>query len=159
MRKLMNAEIMEHDFKLRQMGADVYVVNSKMCYVLFMVGKHEISYVYNINTKGRYFLERIKPYPLALREFENEADVIEIIEIDLEQFKNASHSHNIDAFIDINKRFNLSLRKFEDLFLYFNVPKETADHIQEELDRIDALIEETKVTANRLYFKKNPFNL
>ncbi|HSN65615.1 MAG TPA: hypothetical protein VLS94_03200 [Fusibacter sp.] len=159
MRKLMNAEIMEHDFKLRQMGADVYVVNSKMCYVLFMVGKHEISYVYNINTKGRYFLERIKPYPLALREFESEADVIEIIEIDLEQFKNASHSHNIDAFIDINKRFNLSLRKFEDLFLYFNVPLETAEHIQEELDRIDALIEETKVTANRLYFKKNPDNL
>jgi len=155
----MNAEIMEHDFKLRQMGADVYVLNSKMCYVLFMVGKHEISYVYNINTKGRYFLERIKPYPLALREFESEADVIEIMLIDLEQFKNASQSHNIDVFIDINKRFNLSLRKFEDLFLYFNVPKETAEHIQAELDRIDALIVETRQTAERLYFKKNPDNL
>ena len=152
----MNAEIMEHDFKLRQMGADVYVVNSKMCYVLFMVGRHEVSYVYNINTKGRYFLERIKPYPLPLREFESEADVIEVIEIDLEQFKNASNSHNIDTFIDINKRFNMSLKKFEDLFLYFNVSKETADQIQEHLDDIDNLIEETKSTANRIYFKKNP---
>jgi len=45
----MNAEIMEHDFKLKQM----------------------------------------------------DADVIEIIEIDLEQFKNASNSHNIDAFITL----------------------------------------------------------
>jgi len=159
MRKLMNAEIMEHDIKLRQMGADVYVVNSKMCFVLFMVGKYEVAYVYNINNKGRYFLERIKPYPLALREFEKEEDVINIIEIDLEQFKNASKSHNIEEFIVINKNFNKALRKFEDLFLYYNVPKETADSIHQHLDQIDEIIESTKQSADRLYFKKNPENL
>ena len=159
MRKLMNAEIMEHDIKLRQMGADVYVVNSKMCFVLFMVGKNEVAYVYNINNKGRYFLERIKPYPLALREFEKEEDVIDIIEIDLEQFKNASNSHNIDEFININKSFNKSLRKFEDLFLYYNVPKETAEMIKVHLETIDKIIDDTKVSADRLYFKKNPDNL
>lgn len=159
MRKLMNAEVMEHDFKLRQMGADVQVINSKMCFVVFLVGKYEIAYVYNINKKGKYFLERIKPYPLALREFEKEEDVIDIIEIDLEQFKNASNSHNIESFVDINVNFNRSLLKFEDLFLYYNVPKETADRIKEHLNSIDTIIEETKHTAERLYFKKNPDNL
>lgn len=159
MRKLMNAEIMQHDIKLRQMGADVYVINSKMCFVIFMVGKHEIAYVYNINNKGRYFLERIKPYPLALREFEREDDVIDIIEIDLEQFKNASNSHNIDAFIEINRDFNMSLRRFEDLFLYYNVPTESVNEIKEHLEKIDDIIDQTRMSAERLYFKKNPDNL
>ncbi len=159
MRKLMNAEIMQHDIKLRQMGADVYVINSKMCFVIFMVGKHEIAYVYNINNKGRYFLERIKPYPLALREFEKEDDVIDIIEIDLEQFKNASNSHNIDAFIEINRDFNMSLRRFEDLFLYYNVPTESVNEIRGHLEKIDNIIDQTRMSAERLYFKKNPDNL
>ena len=159
MRKLMNAELMEHDIKLRQMGADVYVINSKMCFVVFLIGNTEIAYVYNVNKKGRYFLERIKPYPLALREFEREEDVIEIIEIDLEQFKNASNSHNIETFIEINQNFNLSLRKFEDLFLYFNVPKETAEAIKSKLEEIDHIIEAAKTSSDRIYFKKNPDNL
>lgn len=159
MRKLMNAEIMQHDIKLRQMGADVYVINSKMCFVIFMIGKYEIAYVYNINNKGRYFLERVKPYPLALREFEKEDDVIDIIEIDLEQFKNASNSHNIDAFIEINKDFNLSLRRFEDLFLYYNVPRESVEQIRDHLEKIDGIIDQTRMKAERLYFKKNPDNL
>ncbi|GAB6107588.1 hypothetical protein JCM19376_15440 [Fusibacter bizertensis] len=159
MRKMMNAEIMEHDIKLRQMGAEVYVINSKMCFVVFLIGTTEIAYVYNINKKGRYFLERIKPYPVALREFDKEEDVINIIEIDLEQFKNATHSHNIDSFIEINKNFNKSLRKFEDLFLYYNVPKETADAIKSRLTDIDEIIEAAKETSDRIYFKKNPDNL
>lgn len=159
MRRLMNAEVMEHTMRLRQMGADVKVINSKMCFVIFSLSEFEVAYCYNVNKKGKYFLERIKPYPLALREFEKEQDVIDIIEIDLEQFKNASQSHNIDEFIEINNRLNTSLRKFEDLFLYYNVPKEEMDIILDSLKQIDAEIDKTKETAERLYYKKNPDNL
>ncbi|WP_207736355.1 hypothetical protein [Fusibacter ferrireducens] len=159
MRKLMNAEVMEHSMRLRQMGADVQVINSKMCFVVFPLEEFDVAYCYNVNKKGKYFLERIKPYPLALREFDKEQDAIDIIEIDLEQFKNAVKSHNIEAFIEINKRLNETLMKFEDLFLYYNVPKEETNFILERLDQIDDEIKKTKETATRVYFKKNPEHL
>lgn len=159
MQRLMNAEIMQHELKLRQMGADIQVINSKMCFVEFKVGKYDIAYCYNVNAKGRYFLERIKPYPLALREFDTEEDVITIIEIDLEQFKNASQSHNIDRFVDINKKLNLILRKFEDLFLYYNVPRETLEAIYGNLEAVGEIIDGGKRDENRLYYKKEPESL
>jgi len=159
MRKLMNAEVMEHNMRLRQMGADVQVINSKMCFVVFQVGEIEVAYCYNVNKKGRYFLERTKPYPLALREFEKEQDVINIIEIDLEQFRNASKSHNIEGFISINRNMHQTLRKFEDLFLYYNVPSEEVDIIKARLEEINQEISKTKASAKRVYFKKNPDNL
>ncbi|MDK2867634.1 MAG: hypothetical protein PWP51_2496 [Clostridiales bacterium] len=159
MRKLMNAEVMEHTMRLRQMGADVQVINSKMCFVLFQVGEIDVAYCYNVNKKGRYFLERIKPYPLALREFEREQDVIDIIEIDFDQFRNASKSHNIENFIQINRMMHRTLRKFEDLFLYYNVPPEKADFILEHMREINFEIDKTKASAERVYFRKNPENL
>jgi len=155
----MNAEVMEHNMRLRQMGADVQVINSKMCFVVFQVGEIEVAYCYNVNKKGRYFLERTKPYPLALREFEKEQDVIDVIEIDLEQFRNASKSHNIEGFIAINRKMHQMLRKFEDLFLYYNVPSEEVDIIKARLEEINQEIDKTKTSAERVYFKKNPDNL
>lgn len=159
MRKLMNAEVMEHSMRLRQMGAEVQVINSKMCFVVFQLEEFDVAYCYNVNKKGKYFLERIKPYPLALRVFEKEQDVIDIIEIDLDQFKNAVKSHNIEAFIEINQKLNQTLLKFEDLFLYYNVPTEETDIIMRRLLQIDEEISKTKETATRVYFKKNPENL
>ncbi len=159
MRKLVNAEVLEHTMRLRQMGADVKVINSKMCFVVFHMDEYDVAYSYNVNKKGKYFLERIKPYPLALREFEKEQDVIDVIEIDLDQFKNANRSHNIDEFIEINRRLTQSVRKFEDLFLYYNVPKEEMDVILNSLEEIDAHISRTKETAERIYYKKNPENI
>lgn len=159
MRKLVNAEVMQHTMKLQQMGAKVQVINSKMCYVKFDISGFAIEYAYNVNAKGKYFLERIKPYPLALRVFEREEDVIEIIEIDMEQFKSAIKSHNINAFIDISRVLNNTLRRFEDLFLYYNVPEEETDIIIKKLKEIDVEIEKTKDSAERLYFRKDPENL
>lgn len=159
MRKLMNAEVMQHTMKLQQMGAKVQVINSKMCYVKFDLSGFAVEYSYNVNKKGQYFLERIKPYPLALRVFEREEDVIEIIEIDMEQFKNAIKSHNINSFIDISRVFHETLSRFEDLFLYYNVPVEETDIITKKLKEIDDEIEKTKNIAERLYFRKDPEHL
>ena len=78
MRKYVNAEVMQHTMKLQQMGAKVNVVNSKLCYVRFDLSGFIVSYSYNVNSKGKYFLERIKPYPLPLKVFDKEEDVIEI---------------------------------------------------------------------------------
>lgn len=159
MRKYINAEVMQHTMKLQQMGAKVTVVNSKHCYVSFDIGGFTVSYSYNVNAKGKYFLERIKPYPLPLKVFDKEEDVIEIIKIDLEQFKSAIRSHNINDFIDISRHLNIHLKKFEDLFLYYNIPSEEIKILIDHLQKIDDDIERIKEKSERLYFVKEPDNL
>lgn len=159
MRKFVNAEAMQHSMKLIQMGAKVQQINSKMCYVTFDIGDVELEYVYNINSKGKYFLERIKPYPLPMKVYEREEDLIEIIDIDVEQFKNAQKSHNIEAFIDINSKLNQTIKKFEDLFLYYNVPEFEAEIIIQKINEIQDEIKKTKADSERVYFRKEPDNI
>lgn len=154
-----NAEVTQHSMKLEQLGAKVRVVDSKLCYVDFDLSGLKLQYVYNVNKKGNYFLERIKPYPLALKEFELEQDIVEIIAIDVEQFKNALKSHNISKFIDIARKLNFTLKKFEDLFLYYNISSDEVDKAFDQLREFDENIEMMKKDAERLYFKKNPDNL
>ena len=64
-------EAEQHRMKLRQMEGEVLQLNAKCCYVRFHIGDFRLSYVYNINKSNRYFLERLKPYPLPLKEYEN----------------------------------------------------------------------------------------
>ena len=65
-----------------------------MLLLICHIADFKLSYVYNINKSNRYFLERLKPYPLPLKEYESEEDVIETIRLDLEHFQNAAHSKN-----------------------------------------------------------------
>ncbi|MBK5251911.1 MAG: hypothetical protein JJE29_04680 [Peptostreptococcaceae bacterium] len=159
MRKFLDAEITQHTMKLQQMGAKVQVINSKLCYVNFDISGFKIQYVYNVNKKGNYFLERIKPYPMPIKEFELEQDVIDIIEVDVEQFKSALKSHNIEEFINISRTLNKTLKKFEDLFLYYNIPGKEIDNIVEKLESFEKEIDDLETKSERLYFKKEPENL
>ncbi len=158
-KRLLDAEVTLQAMKLRQMGGDVTVINSKMCYVKFDVAGIKVSYAYNVNKKGRYFLERIAPYPLPLKEFEREETLVDIIGVDLEQFKNAVQSDNISTFIDISRKLHSIMEKFEDLFLYYNVPAEENEVIFQKLTEIEEEIEQTKQTATRVYYGKDPDSL
>jgi hypothetical protein len=112
MDKYVNSEVNQHLMKLLQLGANVQVVSGKLIYVKFVLSNDvEVAYVYNINKHNKYFLERLKPYKLPIREFDSAADVIEIIKIDVEQFKNACNSHKIKSFISINKDLHQRTRK------------------------------------------------
>jgi hypothetical protein len=159
MRNLMNAEALEHSMKLQQMGGKVNIINSKLCYVDFDISGFHIQYVYNINKKGNYFIERIKPYPLALKEFENEKDVVDIIAIDVEQFKNAIKSHHSPEFVDSGRAFVNVLKKFEDLYLYYNISTEDMEVMTEKIKDIELFISNVKKESKRVYFKKEPDNL
>ncbi len=159
MKDLIDAELSYNSMKLRQFGGDVTVINSKMCYVKFNIEGLKVSYVYNINKDGKYFLERMLPYPIPIKEFDYEDDIADLIAIDLEQFQNASRSSHIEQFIEINKKLHHTIQKFEDLFLYYNVPEENTEKIAEKLLEIDAEIARTKATAKRVYHKKDPDSL
>lgn len=159
MRKLINAEVLEHSMKLQQMGGQVNIINSKLCYVDFDISGFQLQYVYNINKKGNYFLERIKPYPLPLKEFENENDVVDIIAVDLEQFKNAIRSHHSSEFVDTGRLLIEVLKKFEDLYLYYNISTDNMQAMMEQLKEFKGQLGKVKAESERLYFKKDPDNL
>lgn len=159
MRKLVNAEVLEHSMKLQQMGAKVNVINSKLCYVDFDISGFKLQYVYNINKKGNYFVERIKPYALPIKEFTSETDVIEIIAIDLEQFKNAIKSHQAGKFVDTSRSLIEVLKKFEDLYLYYNISQDNMETLMAKLKEFENEIFTVKEASERLYFKKDPENL
>lgn len=159
MQKFINAEASQHEMRLIQLGAKIDQVHSKLCFVQFDLDGFAIEYAYNINKKGQYFLERIKPYPLPVKTFDDQADMVEIIRIDVEQFKNAKRSKNIDAFLTINKALLQAAHRFEDLFLYYNVPSIEAEIILDKIREIEAEIDKVRDTSERLFFEKDPDNL
>jgi hypothetical protein len=159
MRNYINSQASQHEMKLVQMGADFKQVNSKLCYVKFHIDDLAVSYVYNINAKNKYFLERVKPYPIVSKEFENEEDVIKQIEVDIKQFKNASKSRNIHEFIEINRELYRSMKEFEDLFLYYNVPNEALRNILEQTKEIHKHVFDAQNISKRIFFEKDPENL
>jgi hypothetical protein len=158
-RKLVDFEASKHLIELTQLGAEVNQINSKMCYVKFVLGEIKLSYVYNINKKGKYFLERIMPYPIPIREFDDESDVIKIIKFDLKQYKKALEDRPLEKFIEINLAMNEAMRKFEDLFLYYNIEAEKCMPILERIKDIKEDILELKETSERIFFDKEPYNL
>lgn len=156
---IINSEAAKHSMKLTQMGATVKQVSGKLCYVSFDLGYITLEYAYNINAKGKYFLERIKPYPLPIKAYENEDDVIDIIEIDVEQFRNAVNSSHVTEFISISNKLHETIKKFEDLFLYYNVPSEQLEVLINDVNKMNDTIIQTKSKSVRLYTKKDPETL
>lgn len=155
----LNVEASQHEMRLIQMGAKVEQISSKMCYVKFLIEGMPIEYVYNLNKKNKYFLERIKPYPLPVKSYEKVSDVIEVIEVDIKQFKNAVKSKNIENFTKINNELVETVKKFEDLFLYYNVPGDEVELIMSKIREIKDEIQKTKENAARVFFDKEPENL
>ncbi|MDF2840894.1 MAG: hypothetical protein K0Q99_1666 [Clostridia bacterium] len=155
----LNVEASQHEMRLIQMGAKVEQINSKMCYIKFVIEGIPVEYVYNLNKKNKYFLERTKPYPLAVKAYENVADLVEVINVDIKQFKNVVKSKNIESFLAINKELISTIKKFEDLFLYYNVPTEEVELLKNKIGEIQQEIAKTKETAERVFFDKEPENL
>jgi hypothetical protein len=151
MRSIIKAEVSQHTLKLQQLGAKVEVINSTLCYVNFDVCGFVIQYVYNINRKGNYFLERTKPYPLALEEFGNEKDVVKVIKSDVNKFKNALKCHHIDSFITIAREIESTYRVFEETFLNYNIPGEKVDKIHKKIQALTMEIEIIKENAEMLF--------
>ena len=160
MQKYVKAETNQHLMKLTMLGADVQIVTGKTVYVKFKLKNDvEVVYLYNINKHNNYFLERIKPYPLAIKEFETTSDVINTIKMDYEQFKNADNSHNIKDFIEVNKKLRKTTKLFEDLFLYYNLPSNVIDDLRNDIDHMQEKITAQAKECRRVYFDKDPETL
>jgi hypothetical protein len=142
--------------ELRKLGAKVISVQGIMIYVKFKINNTKLEYIYHINPDNTYFLERIKPYVMAVGDFESEEDLVDLIKIDVEQFQNAMKSKNFQDFIEIDKSISKLVRFFEDLYLYYNIPKEDTAIIKNKVEEILDEIIDIKNRSERVYYKKDP---
>ena len=134
MKNIINsAEVSTYSIKLQQLGAKIKIINSKLCYVNFNLDGLVLQYAYNVNHNGNYFLERIKPYPLALREISDETGVVKIICEDVEKFKNVLKSPHSESFIAFAKQISKAFSTFEDTFLNYNIPNEKVEKIYKKI--------------------------
>lgn len=137
---------------LRQMGAsDVTKVRGLLYFMKFKLNDDiEISYSYNINTKNKYFLQRIKPYPIHQGVFSDEHEIVSFIKKDLEKFNNAIHSSNFKLFVDTTKKVNSITYNTENLFLNYNVDSNEFLRLDKELDNILNEISVAKNTSKKI---------
>lgn len=137
---------------LRQMGAsDVTKVRGLLYFMEFKLSDDvEISYSYNINTKNKYFLQRIKPYPIPQGIFSDEYEIVSFIKKDLQKFSTAMNSSNFNLFVDVAKKVNNITSMAEYLFLNYNVNTNELLRIDKELDDILKEINFAQTTSNEI---------
>lgn len=137
---------------LRQIGASqVTKVRGLLYFIKFKLNEDlEISYVYNINAKNQYFLQRIKPYPIPQGIFTDEYEIVSFIKKDLNKFTKAMNSSNFNLFLSVTKKLNLASYNMENLFLNYNVNSDDFERLDKELNDILNEIEFAKTNSKDL---------
>jgi len=135
---------------LKQMGAKVTTIQGMVCYVKFNIEDTEIAYVFNINTKNQYFLQRVSPYPLGAGIFMTEEHVFIHIQKDIEQFKNACKSKTFQKYVEVNYNTHRAIHNLEDVFMHYNVPIESLHEIEKHLDEISQIVEKVKTECPKI---------
>ncbi|QZY56222.1 hypothetical protein [Crassaminicella profunda] len=155
-RRFINLQKNIHQIKLQQMGAHVEVIEGVMHFVRVQIEDTIIKYVYHINDKGDYFLQRRCPYPLNFGTYPTQDNVINIIQHDILQMKNAKKSKKFQQFIEINKSLTHIAKDFEELYLYYNVSGIQAKKINEKINELKKELIETKNISTKIHFEKDP---
>lgn len=141
------------DKTLLQMGAQVKTIEGMVCFVRFDIDGTELFYVYNINAKKQYYLQKVLPYPVGAGIFSNPADVVAYIRRDLALFRNAAKSRTFSCFLETNTKIHKVLHKVEDTFLNYNVPIEEMKRISDVLDAVDAKLSEIRRDSKQIELK------
>lgn len=137
--------------QLRLLGAKVEKVSGVVYFVRFELEEGlEVAYTYNINTKDKYFLQRIKPYPIPEGLFSDQEQVVAFIKRDIEKFKNARNSSNFQHFVELAQMMNHLAKDMESLFLNYNVEGKHLEQIIKELNEIRKTIVESKASSTHV---------
>lgn len=123
--------------QLELLGATVYKMKGSIRYVDFLIDSIKFKYIYHINRKNKYLLERISPYSMPIATFNTEEDIINTIKEDISKFKNAHNSNKFERFIETNKNFIKIAKSFEDIYLHYNVSKYDLNDIDMKLEEIN----------------------
>lgn len=123
---------------LRQLGAaSIREISSIMHIVNFDLGDGtEVSYVFNITKNSRYFLQRMRPYPLPQGKFGDVQEIINYITEDIAAFRNAHNSSNFDKFVHVTGKMSQLTAKLEDLFLHHNIDGVELEGFHQQLESL-----------------------
>lgn len=155
----MSSRMVRHELnkeELKKLGAKFIDIQGVMFYVKFRINNYKISYLYHLNSDNTYFLERIKPYTMAVGNYSTEEEIVDLIKVDIEQFSNAMKSKHFKNFLDIDMNISKLVRIFEDLYLYYNLDDDDIDKINGELDQLLEIFLQIKFKSERVYLKKEP---
>ena len=156
---IMSSRLIRHEIckdELKALGARINDIEGIMFLVKFNLDNHKITYAYHLNEDNTYYLERVKPYFLSIGTYQNEEDIVEVIKVDIEQFRNAVHSSNFEQFLEIDNHMSQLVRLFEDLYLYYNIEKDDLKTLDESVDGILETIKSIMKRSARVYTKKDP---
>lgn len=147
---IISAEQDNIDMLLTQMGASVKSIHGLVCFVRFDINGTEILYVYNINAKDQYYLQKVLPYPVGTGVFTKPSEIIEYIKKDINYYRKASKSSLFNDFIAVNLELHHTIHKMEDTFMNYNVPHEKLDEIVRRIEEMNQLINEVQETSKSL---------
>lgn len=141
--------------RFKQMGAhELTNIASRLYYIGFKLSPTvEVTYVYNINKKEQYFLQRISPYPLPKGLFTSQEEIIDFIEEDLTKFKNAAQSRNFEQFITFNHQLTQIENDVERLFLNYNVPQDVMPAFNHILHHLSHEVHKAKSKSTHIIIK------
>jgi hypothetical protein len=129
---------------LTQMGAKVTIVHGIFFYVKFIIKEMEVLYIFNLNAKNQYYLQRILPYPIGAGAFPTPDQVIDFIRKDIQKLQNASQSKKFNDFIIASTQLHHIVHGLEDLFLNYNVPLSQMTALEKAIAEVNALITQAK---------------
>ena len=138
--------------RLRHIGAtEIRKVNGILYFIEFDIEKDlKVTYTYNINSKNKFYLQRIKPYPIPEGVFEKEHEIVKFIESDIKKFRNAKNSKNFQLFLRITKDVNAIYADMERLFLNYNVDKVDLVKLKKEFNDIEEFFISTREKSNKI---------
>ncbi len=156
---ILSSRLIRHEIckdEIKNLGGRVIDIQGTMFLVKFEISDHKITYAYHLNEDNTYLLERVKPYFLSIGYYNDEEDIVDVIRVDVDQFRNAMNSSNFDQFIEIDNHLSKLVRLFEDLYLYYNIDKEDLSKLDGSVDVILDNIKEIMKHSERVYTKKDP---
>ncbi len=155
MRKIHYAHGDAIETRLRHIGAtSIKKINSILYFIEFDIDDNlKVSYTYNINAQNKYFLQRIKPYPIPEGIFDKESQVVAFIEKDIKKFINAKNSHNFNLFLNVTNEISTISVDIENLFLNYNIDKMDLTNLKKELDTILDLFDKCRQKSPKIDIK------
>ena len=130
------------DTALLQLGASkIKVVSGKQHVVDFdLEGAGKLTYVFTITNEHRYYLQRVRPYPMVQGRFAGVEEIVSFIARDARAFQAARQSKNYQNFVDSTRDALALAGDLEQLFLAHNVSPKDLSALREEFSRLRALI-------------------
>ncbi len=156
---IFSARTLRHDLcikDLEKLGAKIVDFKGIMTLATFKLDRVTIAYMYWHKKNGDYFVERILPYYMPVGDFKQEETIVESMEKDLNQFKNAANSKNFTKFVEIDSKIMKLVRIFEDLYLYYNIDKENVEKLDKAIKNVYEIIFEIQKNSERVIFDKEP---